>query len=161
MSAIAAPQRGALAPLRLLAFAFLWLAAAVSASLAAAPLEKLSFETSGGTRVFQVEVAATAQQRQTGLMYRRSMPDDHGMLFDFGRAEEINMWMENTYVSLDMVFVSAAGVVTHIAENTEPLSTRIISSEGPARYVVELVAGSAKRIGLKPGDRVVHPRVGA
>lgn len=161
MSAIAASRRGAVARLRFLGLALVWLAVAATASFAAAPLEKLSFETAGGPRVFQIEVAATAQQRQIGLMYRRSLPEDHGMLFDFGRAEEISMWMENTYVSLDMVFVSAAGVVTHIAENTEPLSTRIVSSEGPARYVVELLAGTAKKIGLKPGDKVVHPRVGA
>lgn len=134
---------------------------AVAATALAAPkLEKLTFETSAGPRVFQIEVALTAEQRQTGLMYRRSMPDDHGMLFDFDRPQEISMWMQNTYVSLDMVFVSADGRVTRIAERTEPLSTRIIPSEGPARYVVELVAGAAERIGLKPGDRVVHPRIG-
>ena len=136
-------------------------AALVSVALAAPKLEPLTFETSGGPRIFQIEVADTPQQRQVGLMYRRSMPEDHGMLFDFGRPQEVSMWMENTYVSLDMVFVGADGRVTRIAENTEPLSTRIISSDGPARYVVELLAGSAKRIGLKPGDKVVHPRVGA
>ena len=136
-------------------------AALVSVALAAPKLEPLTFETSGGPRIFQIEIADTPQQRQVELMYRRSMPEDHGMLFDFGRPQEVSMWMENTYVSLDMVFVGADGRVTRIAENTEPLSTRIISSDGPARYVVELLAGSAKRIGLRPGDKVVHPRVGA
>ncbi|MDR4306472.1 DUF192 domain-containing protein [Chelatococcus sambhunathii] len=130
-------------------------------TVAGAELSKLVFETSGGPRSFQIETADTPQQREVGLMYRRSMPDDHGMLFDFGHPQEVSMWMQNTYISLDMVFVGGDGRVTRIAERTEPLSTRIIPSQGPARYVVELVAGAAQRIGLKPGDRVVHPRVGA
>ncbi|WP_020178044.1 DUF192 domain-containing protein [Methylopila sp. M107] len=134
---------------------------ALAAPATSVELSKLTFETSSGPRVFQIEIADTAEQRQVGLMYRRSMADDHGMLFDFGRAEEISMWMQNTYISLDMVFVGGDGRVTRIAEKTEPLSTRVISSGAPARYVVELVAGAARRIGLKPGDKVVHPRVGA
>ena len=135
-------------------------AAFTSLAFATAKLEPLTFETAGGPQIFQIEVADTPEQRRVGLMYRRSMPADHGMLFDFGRPQDVSMWMENTYVSLDMVFVGENGRVTRIAENTEPLSTRIISSDGPARYVVELVAGAARRIGLKPGDKVVHPRVG-
>lgn len=134
--------------------------AGLSAAIAAPKLEPLTFETAGGPQVFQIEVADTPKQREVGLMYRRSLAPDHGMLFDFGRPQEVSMWMQNTYVSLDMVFVGEDARVTRIAESTEPLSTRIIPSEGPARYVVELLAGSAKRIGLKPGDRVVHPRVG-
>ena len=134
---------------------------ATSAAAFAAKLEKLTFETSTGAHVFQVEEALSSEQRRVGLMYRRSLAEDQGMLFDFGRAEEISMWMQNTYVSLDMVFVGSDGLVTRIAENAEPLSTRIISSAGPARYVVEIAGGVAKKIGLKPGDRVVHPRVGA
>lgn len=135
--------------------------AVLSAAVAAPKLEPLTFETASGPQTFQIEIADTPKQREVGLMYRRSMPEDHGMLFDFGRPKEISMWMQNTYVSLDMVFVGEDARVTRIAENTEPLSTRIVSSEGPARYVVELLAGSAKRIGLKPGDKVVHPRVGS
>jgi uncharacterized protein len=150
----------ALRPLRALAAAVLLVGLAVAAA-AAAKLETLVFETAGGPRAFQIEVAATPEQRETGLMYRRSMPDDYGMLFDFGGPQEITMWMKNTYVSLDMVFVSEEGRVTRIAERTEPLSTRIISSGGKARYVVEIAGGAARRIGLKPGDRVVHPRIGA
>lgn len=141
----------------------LFVAGVVAASVAAAApkLEPLTFETANGPVTFQIEVADTPQQRQVGLMYRRSLPEDHGMLFDFGRPQEVSMWMQNTYVSLDMVFVGEDARVTRIAENTEPLSTRIVASEGPARYVVELLAGSAKRIGLKPGDKVVHPRIGS
>lgn len=142
-------------------FAGLLVVIAVSMAAAAPRLEPLTFETTGGPRVFQIELALTPDQRQTGLMYRRSLADDHGMLFDFDTPQEITMWMQNTYVSLDMVFVSAEGRVTHIAERTEPLSTRVVASQGPARYVVEIPAGAAKRIGLKVGDKVVHPRVGA
>ena len=127
----------------------------------AAPLEKLTFETATGPHVFMVEVAVTPEEREVGLMYRRSLPADHGMLFDFGRSDEIAMWMQNTYVSLDMAFISADGRVTRIERSAEPLSTRIIPSGGPVKYVVELAAGAADRIGLKPGDRVIHPRIAA
>ena len=146
---------------RLYACMLFTLAVTAAATAFASQLTTLTFETANGPHVFQIEEALSEEQRQTGLMYRRSLADDHGMLFDFGRPQEISMWMQNTYVSLDMVFVGADGRVTRIAANTEPLSTRIIFSGGPARYVVELVAGAAKRIGLKPGDRVVHPRIGA
>lgn len=153
--------RFAIPPLRFLAAFLVVFAVAAATALAAPKLEPLTFETADGPRVFQIEVALTPQQRQTGLMWRRSLPDDHGMLFDFETPQEITMWMQNTYVSLDMVFVSAEGRVTRIAERTEPLSTRTVASQGQARYVVELVAGAAKRIGLKVGDKVVHPRIGA
>jgi uncharacterized membrane protein (UPF0127 family) len=148
-------------PLRYAAAAFVLAVSIAASAFAAAMLEKLTFETAGGPRAFQIEVALTPEQRRTGLMYRRTLPEDYGMLFDFGSPQEITMWMQNTYVSLDMVFVSEEGRVTRIAERTEPLSTRIISSGAPARYVVELLGGTARRIGLKPGDRVVHPRIGA
>lgn len=146
--------------LRMVCLSLAGLLAMIAAALADAPLETLTFETAGGPRAFQVEIADTPEKREVGLMYRRSMPADRGMLFDFDRPQIISMWMQNTYVSLDMVFVSREGRVTRIAESTEPLSTRVISSGGPVRYVVELVAGTGKRIGLKPGDRVVHPRIG-
>ncbi len=140
------------------ALAFALLVCGLSPGRAAA-LEKLTFETATGPHTFMVEVAVTPEEREVGLMYRRSMPADHGMLFDFGKSDEIAMWMQNTYLSLDMVFVAADGRVRRIERATQPLSTRVIPSEGPVRYVVELVAGAAERIGLKPGDRVVHPRI--
>ncbi|MFC7053614.1 DUF192 domain-containing protein [Hansschlegelia quercus] len=131
------------------------------AAVAAPRLESLAFETSSGRHEFQVEVAASPQEREVGLMYRRSLDPDHGMLFDFGKVDSVSMWMENTYVSLDMAFVGEDGRVTRVEEDAQPLSTRIISSGSPVKFVVELLAGTAKRIGLKPGDRVIHPRVGA
>lgn len=142
----------------LLAAAFACLA--LSAPVAAAPKEtRLVFETLSGSHAFLVETAATPQERQVGLMYRRSLDDDRGMLFDFGVVEPVSMWMKNTYVSLDMVFVREDGRVQRVEQRTEPLSTRTIDSGGPVRFVVELVAGAAARIGLKPGDRVVHPLI--
>lgn len=91
-----------------------------------------------------------------GLMRRRSMPQDYGMLFDFKVEEPVSMWMKNTYIPLDMIFVSRSGRVVSIARDAEPLSERIISSGGPVYAVVELNAGAAMRIGLKLGDAVHH-----
>ena len=123
-------------------------------------LEPLSFVTRGGAHAFQVEVMRTPAEQAKGLMFRRYMPDDRGMLFDFGRADIVQMWMKNTYIPLDMVFVGADGRVVSIAADTEPLSERTISSGAPATGVVELNAGAAARIGLAVGDRVRHPMFG-
>ena len=90
-------------------------------------------------------------------MFRRSLAADRGMLFDFAQVEPVSMWMKNTYLPLDMLFIRSDGTISHIAENTEPLSTRVIPSGGPVLAVLELNAGSAKRLGIKPGDRVEHP----
>jgi uncharacterized membrane protein (UPF0127 family) len=123
----------------------------------AADLQTLEIATKGGVRLFAVEFAATEQQKATGLMYRKELADGRGMLFDFSPEQEITMWMKNTYVSLDMIFIRADGRILRIAENTTPLSERTISSGGPARAVLEVVAGTAKKYGIAPGDRVAHP----
>jgi uncharacterized membrane protein (UPF0127 family) len=119
-------------------------------------IEPLDFVTASGTHHFSVEVMRTDAQRERGLMFRRYLPPDRGMLFDFTTEQPVMMWMKNTYLSLDMVFISRSGIVTSIAENTEPLSERIIPSGGPVYAVLELNAGTAARIGLKPGDHVVQ-----
>jgi uncharacterized protein len=121
-----------------------------------ATLEPLEIATSTGPHSFSVEVMRTDEQRARGLMNRRFMAQDRGMLFDFKREEPVAMWMKNTYLSLDMVFIDKSGKVVNIAENTEPLSERIIPSAGPVLAVLELNAGTARRIGLKPGDRLRH-----
>ncbi len=90
-------------------------------------------------------------------MHRRYMAANRGMLFDFKTEQPVSMWMKNTYLSLDMIFISRNGSVTHVAADTEPLSERIISSNGPAFAVLEVNAGIAAKIGLKVGDRVQHP----
>jgi uncharacterized membrane protein (UPF0127 family) len=90
-------------------------------------------------------------------MYRKELADGRGMLFDFTPEQQVSMWMKNTFVSLDMIFITGDGRVLRIAENTEPQSLKIISSGGPARAVLEVVAGTAKKYGIAPGDQVVHP----
>lgn len=119
-------------------------------------LEQLTLVTSSGRHVFQVEVMRTPEQRARGLMFRRFMPADRGMLFDFERSEPVAMWMQNTYISLDMVFIRADGTVARVAEQTEPLSTRTIPSGEPVLGVLEVNAGVAAKIGLKAGDKVEH-----
>jgi uncharacterized protein len=121
-------------------------------------LESLSIVTQGGQRQsFQVEVARNDADRAQGLMYRRAMPANQGMLFDFGRVEPVSMWMQNTYLPLDMLFVRQDGTVVRIAANTEPLSTRTIPSGEPVLAVLELNAGTSARLGIKPGDKIEHP----
>jgi uncharacterized membrane protein (UPF0127 family) len=141
--------------LRRLFFAVL-LALSPAAVAQEAALEPLEIVTSSGTHQFSVEVMRTDEQRARGLMHRRFMAQDRGMLFDFKREEPVAMWMKNTYLSLDMVFIDKSGKVVNVAENTEPLSERIVPSSGPVLAVLELNAGTARRIGLKAGDRLRH-----
>ncbi|HET6378141.1 MAG TPA: DUF192 domain-containing protein [Methylocella sp.] len=119
-------------------------------------LEKLEIITSSGTHEFLVEVMRNERQRERGLMFRRFLPPERGMLFDFEAERPVTMWMKNTYLPLDMIFISRSGLVTRIAENTEPLSEKIISSGSPVYAVLEVNAGTAARIGLKTGNRVRH-----
>jgi uncharacterized protein len=144
-------------PFRSLAIA--WLVAVAWAGAAAAQqLESLTIATKAGDRhVFQVEVARTPDLRSQGLMYRKSMPGDRGMLFDFERVEPVSMWMKNTYISLDMIFVRGNGTISRIETGTEPFSESVISSGGKALAVIEMKAGSARRLGLKAGDKVSYP----
>jgi uncharacterized membrane protein (UPF0127 family) len=118
--------------------------------------EPLEIVTASGRHVFAVEVMRTDEERARGLMFRRFMPADRGMLFDFKIEQPVLMWMKNTYIPLDMIFISRNGTVTSVAANTEPMSERTISSGPPAFAVLEVNAGVAAKIGLKPGDRVAH-----
>ncbi|MBL0404927.1 DUF192 domain-containing protein [Microvirga aerilata] len=130
----------------------------IAGAVYAQALETLSITSQGGQKqTFRVEVARNDADRAQGLMYRRSMPADQGMLFDFGRVEPVSMWMQNTYLSLDMLFIRPDGTIARIAANTEPLSTRTIPSGEPVLAVLELNAGTAARLGIKAGDRVEHP----
>src|SRR5258708_6009416 len=144
---------------RTLAFAVALAAAWLMAPLPAGSAEQQTLEivSKSGVHVFSVELAVTDEERQKGLMFRRSLPESQGMLFDFKRDQDISMWMRNTYVSLDMIFIRADGRILRIAENTETESDRIISSGGPVRAVLEVVAGTPKRFGVPPGERVPSP----
>jgi uncharacterized membrane protein (UPF0127 family) len=113
--------------------------------------------TKTGVHVFSVETATTEEEKTTGLMFRKELAEGKGMLFDFTPEQEVSMWMKNTYISLDMIFIRADGSILRIAENTEPLSTRIIPSRGQAKAVLEVIAGTAQKYGIAPGDRVAHP----
>jgi uncharacterized membrane protein (UPF0127 family) len=143
----------------------LWAALAFSVFLGASggvpaqggELDSLEIVTSTGRHSFQVEIANNDATREHGLMDRRYMAADHGMLFEFDRDEPVAFWMKNTYIPLDMVFIAPSGVVTHIAANAEPLSERVIPSGGPSVAVLELDGGTAASIGLEVGDKVRHP----
>lgn len=127
-----------------------------AATAPAAGLEALAIVSGSQRHAFQVEVMRTPDQRARGLMHRNYMPPDRGMLFDFGRTEPVAMWMQNTYIPLDMLFIRADGTVARIAENTEPLSTRTIPSGEPVLSVLEINGGTAAKLGIKPGDKVEH-----
>lgn len=138
---------------RLLAVAVLWLALAPAAQAA----ETLEIVGKSGVQVFAVEVMRTPDERAKGLMYRRELPEGRGMLFDFSPEQNVSMWMKNTYISLDMIFIRADGRILRIAENTTPESEAIIPAGGPVRGVLEVIAGTAKKYGIAPGDKVAHP----
>ena len=144
---------------RQLMFALVAMVALVAATRPgwSAEMGTLEIVSRSGVHVFSVELAVTDEERSRGLMFRRELPEGKGMLFDFKRDQDVSMWMENTYVSLDMIFIRGDGRIARIAENTEPMSRRIISSGGPVRAVLEVVAGTSRKLGLAPGDRVAHP----
>ena len=117
----------------------------------------LSIQTAVGTTLeFDVEIAGTAAQKSRGLMFRREMADDAGMLFPYRRNQVVTMWMANTYLSLDMLFIEADGRIARIEENTIPVSREVISSRTRVRGVLELKAGTARKLGIAVGDRVIH-----
>jgi uncharacterized membrane protein (UPF0127 family) len=129
----------------------LFVVAAVARAAGEARIEIIS---KTGVHSFVVELAANDLERSRGLMFRKQLPDGRGMLFDFEHDQPVAFWMHNTYISLDMIFITGDGHVLRIAESTEPLSDRLIPSGGPVRAVLEVIAGTARKDGLAPGDRV-------
>jgi len=117
----------------------------------------LVLKTETGDHNFNIEVATTREEQALGLMFRRSLPENAGMLFIYQQPQPAAMWMKNTLIPLDMVFISPDGRVLRIETNTEPFSTKLIPSEGTISAVLELNAGQADKIGLKRGDTVVYP----
>ena len=113
---------------------------------------EVRIETGAGVRLFQVELAETPEQRSRGLMFRRSLAPDAGMLFLFPPGERPTMWMANTWLPLDMLFVAADGRIVHVFPNAVPRSRLVISSPRPARMVLELAGGTARRLGIEAGD---------
>ena len=121
------------------------------------PLHSVSANTKKGTFEWQVELASDQPSRETGLMNRPSMKPFHGMLFRFEETRPIAMWMKNTLISLDMIFASATGKITHIHRSAVPHSLEVIHSNGPVRYVLEVNAGEVDRAGLQVGGVLKHP----
>ena len=134
----------------------LFLALALTGARAEPALETLGIVTATGEHDFKVEVVDTPKARARGLKFRKSRPADHGMLFEFKAEGPVSMWMKNTYIPLDMVFIGRDGRVVGVAADAEPFSERIIASPEPAYAVLELNAGAARRISLAPGDQVRH-----
>jgi uncharacterized protein len=120
-------------------------------------LETLVIATSAGKTEIATEIAVTPAEQEQGLMFRKTIGDNEGMLFTYAKPQIIQMWMHNTYVSLDLVFIRKDGTVSRIEANASPLSDRVIPSGGPAIAVLELKAGTAERIGLRPGDLIHAP----
>ena len=122
--------------------------------------DTLAIGADGPEHRFTIYVARTQEQRRQGLMYIENMPADVGMLFVFAGNQRASMWMKNTVLSLDMLFIRGNGVIDSIAEDTTPGSLRSIRSDGPVCCVLELNAGTAARLGIEPGQTVFHPVFG-
>lgn len=137
------------------AIALLLLAGGLSPA-AAMRREALKLHTARGVHVINTEITETQEEKALGLMFRTSLADDAGMLFFYDTPQEVTMWMRNTYIPLDMVFIRADGTVHRIEAWTQPFSESIISSGPNVVACLELAGGAAERLGLKPGDRVEH-----
>jgi uncharacterized membrane protein (UPF0127 family) len=133
------------------------LAGSIADPAAALKRETLKLHTKGGVKVINVEITETQEEKAKGLMFRTQLEDTDSMLFFYDRPIEITMWMRNTLIPLDMVFIRADGIVHRIEAWTKPFSEAIISSRANVSACLELAGGAAERLGLKPGDRVEHP----
>ena len=122
------------------------------------PQSPLSIITADGkTHKFKVELAVTGDQMARGMMFRRTMAADAGMLFDYGRnTPGVAFWMKNTLIPLDMIFITAEGRILNVHERAIPHDESSVPAAGPVRAVLEVNGGTSARLGLKPGDRVVH-----
>ena len=123
-------------------------------AFAAGDLSRAVLHTKGGEHTIRVELALTPKEREVGLMNREEMAADQGMLFRFDETRDVAMWMKNTLIPLDMLFMDEAGTVVTIKTNAQPLSLAIIPSGQPVRYVLELNGGAAARYGVSLGDRL-------
>ena len=132
----------------------------VGADLQKFPASELTIVSATGSHRFKVELAETPAQMTQGLMFRTSLAPDAGMLFDYKQPTAATMWMRNTLIPLDMLFVDAQGRIVNIHQRAVPQSLDIIAATAPVRAVIELNGGTAARLGIEPGDQVVHPIFG-
>jgi uncharacterized membrane protein (UPF0127 family) len=135
-------------------------AMAARAELQSFQRDELTVESRTGAHHFSIEVAVTPEQRGQGLMFRERLPAEAGMLFVYPGEQMISMWMKNTLIPLDMLFIAEDGRIIRIAERAIPGSTATISSGQPARAVLELNGGTAARLNIAPGDRVLYETFG-
>lgn len=120
-------------------------------------LEPVAIQTAAGPIVFSSEIMRTEAERERGLMLRPYLPELRGMLFDFGEVRSVQMWMKDTLIPLDMIFIRSDGTIARVTANAEPYSTRVLPSGEPVRAVLEINAGLAAKYGIKPGALVTHP----
>jgi hypothetical protein len=118
------------------------------------PTAPLVIDTAKGPAQFAVEMAVSWPQQEQGLMFRKTLAPNEGMLFDFGKEQETSFWMKNTLIPLDMLFIKANGTIARVAANAKPLSEVSIPSYEPVRAVLEIAGGRAAQLGIKPGDKV-------
>lgn len=147
-------------PVLLAAGLFLWAHAAgqTPAGAPSFPHTTMAIEHQDGQRIgFNIEVAATPDEQTYGLMFRRSLAPDAGMLFIFDPPRMVSFWMKNTYISLDMLFVRANGTIEKIVTHAEPLNLKPIPSDEPVKGVVEIGAGVAAKDGIQLGDKLIYP----
>ena len=159
--AVAPRVKGAFLALFLVVVGFVGMAMAAAPKAPKFDAAPLTITTKDGVvHPFTVELAISSAQREYGLMFRTEMAPDHGMIFDFQTPQLVRMWMENTVLPLEMVFLDGQGTVTHIVENAVPYSQTIIDSGGQVTYVIELNGGIVKKLGLAVGDRAASPAIG-
>ena len=138
-------------------------AAALMLSLASPVDAKMRTEklwlvpANGPEAAIDIEIAEDPKEKAMGLMFRTDLAHNQGMLFPYGEAQELSMWMHNTYIPLDMLFIRPDGVIHRIEVRAEPMSDRVINSDGPVSAVLELPGGASELLGIKAGDRVRHP----
>jgi uncharacterized protein len=131
-----------------------WALIAAFPAARAAGQDTIEIVTRTGVHAFTVELATNTAERAVGLMYRKELPEGRGMLFDFHDDQPVQFWMHNTYISLDMIFIASDGRVVRVAENAKPMSDDLIPSGRPVRAVLEVIAGTARKFGIAPGDHV-------
>jgi uncharacterized protein len=121
------------------------------------PKSELTINTDNASYDFNIELAIDDSHREYGLMFRTEMPEMNGMLFIYDEMRNVSMWMKNTFISLDIVFIDEVGKITNIAESQQPRSLSLIRSGGEVKAVLELNGGLAKKLGIEVGDQINYP----
>ena len=116
----------------------------------------LTIRSKTGVHRFTVEIAATADQQERGLMFRKSLAPDRGMIFPYDPPQEVGFWMKNTLIPLDIIYIRANGTIAHIV-NAEPMDLTPLPSGEPVVLVLEIAGGRAAQLGIKEGDKVSWP----